>query len=58
MNPFIHGVILLEVLSAPKPLGLQQAWPENQCYTLPEYCLACFAFKSLLHTGTGNLKGL
>lgn len=44
MHSFIHCVMLLEGLSAQKPLGLQQGWLENQCCTLPEYC---FAFKSL-----------
>lgn len=44
MHSFIHCVILLEELSALKPLGLQQGWLENQCSTLPEYFPA---FKSL-----------
>lgn len=47
MHYFIHGFMLLEGLSALKPSDFQQRWLENQCFTLPESCLARFAFKSL-----------
>lgn len=46
-------VILLEGLSAVKPLGLQQGWLENQCCTLPEYCRA---FKSHSAQRNGEFK--